>query len=94
MSEMIYDLARRRTEAQMYVAALGVRNTPTNYEDRIKTDIQYRLAMDALNRAEADYAAALSGLTSAELQALAQAVPTNTPQTQPNSTEPKAPHAQ
>jgi hypothetical protein len=67
----IHDLNMLRIRAREWLTMLGYRNTPKDPGDRLKTDAEYALALDACRRAEADYEAELLRLTSPELMAIA-----------------------
>lgn len=67
----IHELNRRRAKAQSLVTNLGMMNAPSSDEDRLKADARYRLASDALRRAETDYAVAIGRLSTEQLLALA-----------------------
>ncbi len=66
----IYELNKRRAEAQAHVYYLGMMNQPVDPDKRIAADAAYRLATDALMRAEVDYQRALASMTTEELIAL------------------------
>ena len=90
----INELNKRRCEMALFVQTLGLQNTPTRYEDRLKSDAQYRLAQDAADRAEREYWDALAKLSTDDLmtvlrgQVTAQDSPTRSPLvTQNTSTE-------
>lgn len=67
----IRELNQRRSEAALWVKMLGMVNQPIDYEERLKLDARYRLAMDASQRAEREYNAALAAMSSEYLIALA-----------------------
>lgn len=64
----LLELAERRAKALEYVRALGMQNaygrTP---EEQIRASAQYRIATDAAAQADADYRAAIAGLSAEEL---------------------------
>lgn len=68
----IHELNQRRAETAMVVQNLGMANQPVDYDDRLKADARYRLAMDANRRAEQDYSTALAAMSSEDLIALAK----------------------
>ena len=68
--EDINELNKRRCETALVVQALGLGNTPTKYEDRLKSDAQYRLAQDAADRAEREYRDALAKLSTDDLMTI------------------------
>lgn len=65
-------LNRRRAEAAAIVQTLGHANQPADLDERLKADARYRLAQDALSRAENEYQTALAVLSTEELAALAK----------------------
>lgn len=67
----IRELNERRIAARNRVDALGIRNTPKDYDKRLATDAQYALSYDAWMAAERDYRNALAGMTTDELIAVA-----------------------
>lgn len=67
----IQELNERRAAAAFRLQCLGMANTPTKTEDRLKSDAAYRLAEDAWHRAEVEYRTALATLSTDELMALA-----------------------
>jgi hypothetical protein len=68
----IQELNERRAETALTVQMLGMVNQPLDYQERLKADARYRLALDANHRAESDYRMALAAMSSEELIALAQ----------------------
>lgn len=66
----IHELARQRAAAEIVVQELGLMNTSPDYETRLKQDAAYRLARDALAKAQSDYSSAIANLSAAELSAL------------------------
>ncbi len=68
----IQELNERRAAAALTVQMLGTVNVPTDYDERLKLDARYRLAVDASQRAERDYQSALNAMSSDELLALAK----------------------
>lgn len=67
----IQELNERRASAAFRLECMGRANTPTKTEDRLKSDAAYRLAQDASQRAEKEYADALSAMSTDELMSLA-----------------------
>jgi hypothetical protein len=67
MTEHIQELAKRRAEAQDHVNALGMMGTPSDLAARVASDARYRLAQDALARADREYRAAINALTTEQL---------------------------
>jgi hypothetical protein len=67
----IQELNERRAAAAFRLQCIGTANMPTKIEDRLKGDAAYRLAQDASQRAEKEYADALNALSTDELVALA-----------------------
>lgn len=67
----IHELNEQRIRLEQYVQFLAMGNayglTP---EQRLASSARYKLAEDALDRAEADYRRALADMTTAELVAL------------------------
>jgi hypothetical protein len=76
----ILELAEARAKAAQYVEGLRVMNvaglTP---EEQVASSARYRLAHDALMRAERDYGEAISALSTEELMALAATPAKETP---------------
>lgn len=68
----ILELARKQAECEQRIQHMGMMNTPTNYEDRVKSDALYQLAHDAAAVARRAYQDAIKGLTSDELSELAR----------------------
>lgn len=68
----IHELNERRAAAALSVQMLGMVNQPLDYAERLKLDARYKLAIDALMRAEQDYNVALALMPSEELLALAK----------------------
>jgi hypothetical protein len=67
----IQELNERRASASFRLQCLGMANTPTKIEDRLKADAAYRLAEDAWYRAEVEYRTALAAISTDDLMALA-----------------------
>lgn len=68
--ERIRTLAEKAEAARNYVRALGMMNTPADYEKRIASDAQYRLAQDAAAAADKAYREAMDRLTPDQLNDL------------------------
>lgn len=68
--EHIRELAEKAESARAYVQALGQMNAPTGYEERIKSDAQYRLAKDAADAADRAYRDVMDRLTPDQLNEL------------------------
>lgn len=68
--EHIKQLAEKRAAASEYVLALGMMNAGNTLEERIARDAQYRLAQDALAKAESEYRNAMDKLSADDLTEL------------------------
>lgn len=68
----IQELNQRRAATSLNVQMLGMVNQPIDYEERLKLDARYKLALDAHQRAESDYRAAIAAMSSEDLIALAK----------------------
>lgn len=68
----IQELNQRRAETALTVQMLGMVNQPLDYEERLKLDARYQLAMSAHQRAQIDYNVALAAMSSEDLIALAK----------------------
>jgi hypothetical protein len=70
--EHIIGLSKKRAQAAIAVEALGRQNTSgLTPEEDLASRARYRLAQDALDKAEADYRAAIKDLSTDELAELA-----------------------
>ena len=67
-------LAEQRELACGHMRVLGSLNVYVLHdpEQRLKFDIELRLALDAFEKADADYRQAIHGLTASELMAISQ----------------------
>ncbi len=83
----IHELNVLRIRAHEHLENLGRMNSPADADERLKSRAQYALALDAWHRAEADYAAELSKMTSADLMAIAGIPDTPRTQSEPVTTE-------
>ena len=65
----LLDLAKQLASCQNYVNNLGMQNTSSNPEEKIRADARMMLARSALEMAHEEYKQALRGLTAEELRA-------------------------
>jgi len=70
--DRIKRLAEQRAKAAHLVSCLMLLNTPTGYEERVAADARFKLAEDALDKADAKYREALSNVSASDLLLLAQ----------------------
>lgn len=56
-----------RAECQQRLSYLAMMNMPSEPKERLQFDARYRLAQDALSRAETEYRLALGALSTVEL---------------------------
>ena len=68
----IMQLAERRATAQVRVNMLMQMNQPVGFEDQVKADAAYSLAMDALSRCDKEYRDALAAMATDDLIKLSQ----------------------
>ena len=71
----IHALNERRAKARAHIEALQIMNVPEPPEERLKADARRRLAFDAWEAAEHDYAVAIRRLSTEELLLLANTPP-------------------
>lgn len=75
MSEDIHTLNERRCRLQQQLLWRGSMNSPTEPEAKLRSDMEYKLLMDACQKAEAEYRAVLDGYSAKDLEALTTASP-------------------
>jgi hypothetical protein len=68
----IRQLANDRARANLCLYAAGVRNVPSDLDERIRADAQYALMREAAMRADTEYRKAVDALSHADLLQLAE----------------------